>query len=151
MALKMTPAQIAAIEQHGERDYPGECCGAMIGRFEGGDHIVDSVRPFENIHEDGAARRFRIDPLEIYKVERAVRAHGQAIVGFYHSHPDHPADPSEYDREHAWPIYSYVIVSVRQGRAGEMKSWILREDCSGYDEEEIKAIEYRLTASIQNR
>jgi proteasome lid subunit RPN8/RPN11 len=137
MALRLTRTQIVAINEHGERDYPGECCGALIGRLDGDDKLIEAVHPFENIHEDGAARRFRIDPLEMYKVERAARESGQNILGFYHSHPDHPADPSEYDREHAWPIYSYVIVSVVTGKARNMKSWVLTEDRAGYNAEPI--------------
>jgi proteasome lid subunit RPN8/RPN11 len=140
VALKLTRAQIEEIERHGERDFPGECCGALIGRFEGDNRTVEEVHTFENIHEDGPARRFRIDPLEMYRVERGAREAGKAIVGFYHSHPDHPAAPSEYDREHAWPIYSYVIVTVRSGKAAEMKSWILLDDRAGYAAEPIETI-----------
>lgn len=140
MALKVTEAQIAQIERHGERDYPGECCGALIGRFEGADRIVEHLHEFANVHEDGPARRFRIDPLEMYKVERAQRDRGRTIVGFYHSHPDHPAKPSEYDLANAWPIYSYVIVSVTSAKAAEMKSWVLLEDRSGYEAEAIEII-----------
>lgn len=140
MALKMMPAQIAAIKEHGERDYPGECCGALLGRIEGEVKRVDVVLPLANVHEDGAARRFRIDPQEMFRLESEARGRRLSVVGFYHSHPDHPARPSEYDRVHAWPVYSYAIVSVAKGKAGEMTSWVLLDDRSGYEAEEIETI-----------
>lgn len=138
MALKLTPAHEQAMREHAERDYPGECCGVLIGRQTAADKVIESVAPLTNIHEDGVARRFRIDPLQVYRLEKEARSHGNAVVGFYHSHPDHPAIPSEYDREHAWPVYSYVILSVREGRAQDMKSWELLQDHTGYQLEEIE-------------
>jgi proteasome lid subunit RPN8/RPN11 len=70
--------------------------------------------------------------------DRAAEARGLDVVGWYHSHPDHPARPSEYDREHAWPWYSYIIVSVTKGVAGEMTSWRLQDDRAGYEKERIE-------------
>ena len=126
-----------AIRAHGERGYPEEVCGFLIGQASGDDKAVVRLLPIENIREENRARRFEIAPDDFYKADSAARDDGQAILGFYHSHPDHPARPSEYDREHAWPWYSYIIVSVQGGKAADLTSWVLKDDGSTFDAEEI--------------
>jgi proteasome lid subunit RPN8/RPN11 len=91
----------------------------------------------ENTHEEERSRRFLIEPLEVKKFEERAEEQEMGLLGFYHSHPDHPAEPSEYDREHAWPGYSYVIASLGAENVEDMRSWTLRDDRSGYDEETI--------------
>lgn len=118
----------AAIARHGERAYPEECCGVMLGTLEHGVKRVRALVPMANIREDEArARRYLIAPEELRDVESRAEAEGLDIVGFYHSHPDHPAIPSAFDRDHAWPWWSYVIVSVRSGSAGDVRVWQLDE------------------------
>ena len=129
------------IRRHGERDYPYECCGLLIGRVEGGGRgkVVSETYPISNAREEEAKRRrFLIRPEELLAGERHARARGLDVVGFYHSHPGHPAVPSQYDLEHAWPTYSYVIVSVRAARAGDLFSWELEADRSRFNPEEIR-------------
>jgi proteasome lid subunit RPN8/RPN11 len=91
----------------------------------------------ENTHEEERSRRFLIEPLKIKEFEDRAEAQEMGVLGFYHSHPDHPAEPSEYDRDHAWPGYSYVIASVGRESVQDVRSWLLRDDRSGYDEETI--------------
>ncbi|MDR2850923.1 MAG: M67 family metallopeptidase, partial [Desulfovibrio sp.] len=108
-----------AIRLEGEKAYPGECCGFLLGVFEatGPRHIVD-ILPMCNARETEAQHnRFLIAPVDFMRAERHARAAGLEIVGFYHSHPDHPALPSDYDREQALPFYCYIIVSVNKAKA----------------------------------
>lgn len=130
---------IAAVRRHGEADYPHECCGLLIGALAaGGAKSVDEVVPISNAREAGERRnRFLIAPEELLRGERLARERQREVVGFYHSHPDCPAVPSQFDLEHAWPVYSYVIVSVRQGHAEDVLSWELLADRSRFEAEEI--------------
>ncbi len=126
----------------------------MVGLSRGNDGVVE-VRELveaENTREASArARRFLIDPQVILETIREARANGLDIVGYYHSHPDHPAVPSDFDREHAWPATSYLIVSVRGGEDAEMKSWRLRDDRSSYEEEAVVAEVSTLESSDSSR
>ncbi|MGQ9897942.1 MAG: Mov34/MPN/PAD-1 family protein [Acidobacteriota bacterium] len=137
--LVLTSEQEAAIRAHGETDYPYECCGLLLGAFaaEGRKTTVE-VMPISNAREESAKRnRFLITPQELMRGERYARRQQLDIIGFYHSHPDHPAVPSGYDLDHALPVYSYVIVSVMQGRAGDVLSWELEADRSRFNSESI--------------
>jgi proteasome lid subunit RPN8/RPN11 len=126
------------IAAHGERDYPHECCGLLLGSFaDGGVKVISEVYPISNAREEQAKRnRFLIRPEELMRGERYAQAKGLEVVGFYHSHPDHPAVPSQYDLEHAWPVYSYLVVSIANGAAGDVRSWEMMADRSGFIEEE---------------
>lgn len=121
------------IRRHGRETYPHECCGALIGR--GG--VVEEALALPNTSEEGTRRRFRIRPADYRVAERRAAARGGDLVGFYHSHPDHPARPSRYDLDHAWPVFAYVIVSVEDGEPAAMTSWRLREDRSAFEEEPL--------------
>jgi len=125
------------IRAHGVKAYPYECCGALLGRdVEGGREVADPL-PLTNRHEVSPGNRFSITPEDFRAAEQAAAVRGLELVGWYHSHPDHPALPSEYDREHAWPWYSYVIVSVTVGESGAVTSWRLAEDRIRFLPEEI--------------
>lgn len=144
MALHLSKEHEDLIRAHGARDYPNECCGILLGEAEGDAKRVREVVALRNLRLDSARaqellplsdpgreterNRFLIDPIEQLKVEKEARARGLEVLGYYHSHPDHPARPSEYDREHAWPWYSYVILSVRGGQPQEITSWVLSDD-----------------------
>jgi proteasome lid subunit RPN8/RPN11 len=123
----------AAIRRHGMDTYPHECCGALIGR-EG---VVTTIHALPNTTDEGPRRRFRVSDKDYLAAERHATQTGGELLGFYHSHPDHPARPSQYDLDHAWPVFSYIIVSVRGGVAMDMTSWRLREDRSAFDEEPL--------------
>jgi len=119
------------------RDYPYECCGLLIGRFDSdGGKVVTETYAISNAREEEAKRnRFLIQPTELLRGERFAREKKLEVVGFYHSHPDSPAVPSQYDLEHAWPTYSYIIVSVTREESGDLRSWEQLPDRSRFDEE----------------
>lgn len=127
----------AAIRRHGEETYPHECCGALVGTAG---RVTDAV-PLPNTTEEGPRRRFLVRPSDYRTAEERARELGGDLLGFYHSHPDHPAKPSQYDLEHAWPTFAYIIVAVAAGRAGDMTVWFLREDRSRFEEGELNADE----------
>jgi proteasome lid subunit RPN8/RPN11 len=140
--LVLTPAQVAQIEAEGAQTYPNECCGIMIGRDVSDGactrRIVERLEPMENVFDaQQQKRRFAVDPLALIKSEKSASADGKLVLGFYHSHPDHPARPSEYDREHAWPFYSYVIVSIAQGKPVDMTSWLLDDQTQTFSRQDI--------------
>ena len=142
LKLKMITIEshhLAEMRRHGERDYPFECCGLMLGQFEGTGHkSVSETYAISNAREEEAKRnRFLIRPEELMRGEKYAREKGLDVVGFYHSHPDDRAVPSKYDLEHAWPTYSYVVVSVEKGQAVDLRSWEMEPDRSRFDEEEI--------------
>jgi proteasome lid subunit RPN8/RPN11 len=137
MTLVLDAQQLAAIRKHGETDYPAEACGLMAGTVEGERTIVTRLVPVVNTRTDSAHNRYLIDPESFLRAQREVDAAGLDIVGVYHSHPDHPCEPSAFDREHAWPRMSYVIVTVARGRAGDARSWRLADDRSAFHEEPI--------------
>ena len=131
------------IGRHAEREYPRECCGLLVGRITDGGRTreVHATYPVANIFSEEAERHHRmaIEPLEYARAERRYAAEGLGVVGNYHSHPDHPAVPSQYDLEHLapWPTMSYVVVSVRGGEAVDLRSWELEADRSRFNEEEV--------------
>jgi proteasome lid subunit RPN8/RPN11 len=141
------------IREAGERAWPNECCGFVLGTLEGGvqggEKRADAILPVENTWEAGERyHRFVISPEDFMRAEREARREKKEILGIYHSHPDHPAKPSDYDREQALPFYSYLIVSVRGGVAGspaaggadacpQLTSWELSETRDQFLEEEI--------------
>ncbi len=137
MPLHLTLAHDQAIRAHARTDYPHECCGFLLGTIDGDTVTVHQTFPAANTHTDSPRNRFEIDPGELVKVDRAARQQQLSVIGFYHSHPDAPALPSNFDREHAWPGYCYVIVSVQTGQAKAMQNWKLRDDRTQFSEDTI--------------
>jgi proteasome lid subunit RPN8/RPN11 len=133
MALTLEQGVPDAIRRHGVDTYPNECCGALIGR----DGVVTTTYALPNTTEEGPRRRFLVRPGDYREAEKRARAAGGDLLGFYHSHPDHPARPSQYDLDHAWPVFSYIIVSVHNGEPQDMTSWRLREDRTAFDQEDL--------------
>jgi proteasome lid subunit RPN8/RPN11 len=119
-----------AIRRHGEETYPHECCGALVGR---GDGVTDAVA-LPNTTEEGPRRRFLVRPSDYRLAEQRATELGGELLGFYHSHPDHPAKPSQYDLDHAWPTFAYVIVAVAAGASKAMTVWFLKDDRSIFEE-----------------
>ncbi len=132
--------KLTEIREHGIRDYPYECCGLLLGHYtEDGRKVVTETYPISNAREESAKRnRFLITPEELMRGERYAASHDLEVVGFYHSHPDSPAVPSNYDLEHAWPTYSYIIVSTSAGQATDLFSWEQQADRSRFNQEEIQ-------------
>jgi len=129
------------IRAHGVRDYPYECCGLLLGHYGAEGKIVNETYPISNAREESAKRnRFLIEPAELMRGERYARDRDVEVVGFYHSHPDSPAVPSQYDLDHAWPTYSYVIVSTTAERATDLFSWEQEPDRSKFNQEEIRIL-----------
>ena len=139
--LRLTQSADAAIRDHGQATYPHECCGALVGR----DGHVTSVVALPNTTEEGPRRRFLVRPSDYREAEARASELGAELLGFYHSHPDHPARPSQYDLDHAWPTFAYVIVSVTAddslsrrsavgAKAGDMTVWFLKDDRSSFEE-----------------
>lgn len=136
--IAVNDEQLGVMRAHGERDYPYECCGLMLGRFDGGLKKVVEAYEISNAREEEAKRnRFLIRPEELIRGEKYAREAGLDVVGFYHSHPDDVAVPSQYDLEHAWPTYSYIVMSVENGRAVDLRSWEMESDRSRFNEEII--------------
>ena len=116
--LKLTRHDHNALRQHGEETYPHECCGILLGQMDGDDRTVTSTARCGNTRTDSAHNRYNIDPKELVRIQREGRERGEDIVGFYHSHPDHPAQWSKTDLAEAhWFGCSYVITSVEKGKA----------------------------------
>lgn len=128
----------AAIEAHGQQTYPEECCGLILGRVDDDNsrHIAELL-PLQNRNTDSRHNRFLIEPEEIRKAEKRARETGLDLLGFYHSHPDCEARPSQFDLDHAWPWYSYIIVSVRQGVAQALTCWQMDENRSRFHPMEL--------------
>ncbi len=125
------------IRAHGAETYPHECCGALLGRDDEAREIL-GLFPLINRRDDSPQNRFSVTAQDVLDAEKSARQQGLDVVGWYHSHPDHPARPSEYDRDHAWPWYSYIIVSVAQGQALDMTSWRLNDDRQHFSPEGIQ-------------
>ncbi|HXG24342.1 MAG TPA: M67 family metallopeptidase [Chthonomonadales bacterium] len=137
MPIRLSNSLLAEIRAHAARDYPHECCGVLLGTTENDVKTVTALRAMPNVHEEGHERRYLIPPDEMFRLEQEARVGSFKILGFYHSHPDHPARPSEYDREWAWPWYSYIIISVIGGEPREMTCWTLDDDREAFSAETI--------------
>jgi proteasome lid subunit RPN8/RPN11 len=134
------------IEDEGVAAFPNECCGILIGRdirdATGERRVIERLMPGQNVFEaDERYHRFSIDPRVQLQAEREAEKEGKTVVGFYHSHPNHPARPSEYDREHGWPFYSYLIVSIMDGKPADLTSWVLNDQTEQFEQQGIGAIE----------
>jgi proteasome lid subunit RPN8/RPN11 len=153
LELWISHERMEKIREHGVETYPNECCGALLGRDNallegpGSDpnssrfsRCVYSLFPLVNRRDDSPRNRFSLTADDVLRAEKAAKAQGLEVIGWYHSHPDHPARPSDFDRDHAWPWYSYIIVSVHQGVPQDMTSWQLKDDRSGYLEEKIETV-----------
>jgi proteasome lid subunit RPN8/RPN11 len=139
--LLVSEELVRGIREQGARGYPHEACGAILGLDNGSGRQARALFPLVNRRDDSPRNRFSVNADDVRSAERAAARQGLELIGWYHSHPDHPARPSEYDREHAWPWYSYVIVSVHAGRPEEITSWRLADDRSQFLAEPIAADE----------
>lgn len=128
MTLRLSNALVEEIRREGERAYPAECCGVLAGRLAPVKEVLRLV-PATNRRTDDP-HRYLISPDDMRRIELELRSSGLEVLGCYHSHPDHPAAPSLFDTEQAWPWYSYIIVQVERGRAAELTSWVLDDDRS---------------------
>ncbi len=151
LKIAITHAAMHKIKVHAMESYPEECCGILIGLEEAEGKEVYDVLRIGNAKEENRTRRFLITPEEYRRAEAAAEAEGLGVMGFYHTHPDHPARPSQFDLDHAWPWCSYVIAAVEQRIPAAVKSWVLKEDRSGFDEEIIDTLETVSVRPVRER
>jgi proteasome lid subunit RPN8/RPN11 len=139
--LVLSSAIAGQIEREGVAAYPNECCGILVGRDIGDERIVEQLVPMKNVFDAGEQyHRFSIDPMALARADEDASKAGQVVLGFYHSHPDHPARPSEYDRTHVppWSFYSHVIVAIHKAKPVDMTCWRMDEETEQFVGEEIE-------------
>ncbi|MBD2435795.1 Mov34/MPN/PAD-1 family protein [Nostoc sp. FACHB-110] len=149
--INILPEHIQIIRSHAQSTYPNECCGIILGYLDNHTKTVVEIIPTENAWRAESENfannatqyseksRYAIAPQDMLQIQKAARDKSLNIIGIYHSHPDNPAIPSECDRQYAWPEYSYIIVSVQNGKAGELLSWSL-DDHHQFQPETIDTI-----------
>jgi proteasome lid subunit RPN8/RPN11 len=136
--LTLTHPQKQQIEREGVAAYPNECCGILYGSERDGQRVISQLEPVANAFDAAEQyHRFSISPQQLMQAERKASDRHEMVLGFYHSHPDHPARPSEYDRQHAWPFYSYVIVAIEKARPAAMTSWLLDDQTEQFLQQPI--------------
>ncbi len=135
--LRLDARERAQLAAHAHRAYPAECCGALIGRQHGTTREVVRVVEMENRTTSDARRRYTIDPEALLQADQEAREAGLDLLGFYHSHPDHPAVPSETDRAEAWPHYAYLILGVVDGEVSDMRAWTLDREGGSFQPEPL--------------
>ncbi len=134
----ISPTYFDAVCAHGEAAYPEECCGAMLGLVKAtGEKHITQIVPLENHAAEIRHRRFEITAADYAELESKARAQDLILLGFYHTHPDHPARPSATDLAYAWPFFSYIILTVSAGKAGEMAAFVLDEDTMQFVSEQL--------------
>jgi proteasome lid subunit RPN8/RPN11 len=137
MAIRVKQPHLDKIRKHGEETYPHECCGFLFGKNEDGVNVLAEVYPAKNEREDSRHNRYLITPDQYRSADSRARELGLGIIGYYHSHPDHPAEPSGFDLDHScWPGESYIIVSVEGGKSAALNSFT-KPDYSRFEQEEI--------------
>ena len=152
--LRVSENIIQMIQEHGRTIYPEECCGLLLGYTDGSEKIVKDLYQIPNARTDQRQTRYLIAPEDYKAGEQKAKANGLEILGVYHSHPDHPARPSAYDFEHALPWFSYLILSVERGLPSEMTSWVMDDERSRFESENIvisKTENNELSDAWQNR
>lgn len=141
MAIKVKQEHLNQIRKHGEQTYPYECCGFLLGTREGETNILSEAFPAENERKESQETRYLITPDQYKRADDYARNRGLGVVGYYHSHPDHPAAPSGYDLDHScWPGESYIIVAVEKGDSAALNSFT-KPDYTRFEQEEILLIE----------
>ena len=131
-------------KSHGENEYPYECCGFILGHFKDNESYGIEYLAAKNVKEENRERRFLIDPQAYQNAEDKADEKNLSVISIVHSHPDHPHKPSDFDRDHAWPGFSYIIISVQKGKAVSYRSWQLNQDRKSFMKEDIKIIKENL-------
>jgi proteasome lid subunit RPN8/RPN11 len=139
-AIVLPAAIVRQIEAEGVAAYPNECCGILVGADGAAGRVVERIIPMKNTFDAAELyHRFTIDPLALARADEEAAAKGKLVVGFYHSHPDHPAQPSEYDRTHVppWSFYSHIIVAIEKRKPAAMTCWQMDEETEQFKPQEI--------------
>lgn len=129
-----------AVEEHAEDMYPEECCGFIFGATRTENVVVDEVHRVQNRKEENRARRFLITPEQFMRAEEFADSEEKELLGIYHSHPDHPAEPSRFDLEHALPGFVYLITNVDKGKSRRSRWWELASDRSSFSETQVAVV-----------
>jgi proteasome lid subunit RPN8/RPN11 len=138
--LKLESEFIDRIREHARHSYPEECCGFLFGYSDGEVKHVSDLHELTNSSGDNRSRRYVITPEEYRTAEIWAEGKGLEVLGLYHSHPDHPSRPSQFDIDHALPWWSYIIIAVDKGIPSVISSWILNDDRTGFGEESIEQV-----------
>ncbi len=139
----IAPEHLQAIEAHGMATYPNEGAGFMLGRVDGDTWLIAALLPIDNRRElEAQHNRFELSPRDFMQAEAEADRRGLDLIGVFHSHPDHPAEPSAFDRDHALPNFSYLITSVQKGQAQVTRAWRLNPDRSAFDEDTLEMTEH---------
>lgn len=139
MTLYVPGHLLETIRRHATSSYPEECCGFLIGSEQEGFRVKDVI-PAKNVATGSRSTRYVIDPSSILQAERSAASSGMMVIGYYHSHPDHPSVPSEFDRSHAWPSCSYFIVRVVNGEPADFRSWRMTEEGGRFSREVVEIV-----------
>ena len=135
MMLRLSEKLVEEVRRQGELAYPGECCGVLAGRMGEAKEVHRLVSMPNRRNDD--PHRYLIAPDDLKRTTAELQQSGLEVLGYYHSHPDHAAAPSAFDLEHAWPWYSYLIVQIEDGRASDLRSWVLTDDRSRMNAESL--------------
>ncbi len=138
--VKIVKSAYDGMIKHAESGYPNEVCGVLIGKYG---EITD-FKECRNLNQERARDRYELDPLSFKEADDWARANGMEVVGIYHSHPDHPSRPSEFDRERAWPDWKYIIFSIHTAKYNDARAWIIKEFDGHFVEEKMELIEVRI-------
>ena len=142
MAIIVNSQHLDQIRKHGEQTYPHECCGFLLGERDGSTNHLREVYPAENERQDSRHNRYLITPEQSKRADSYARSRKLGVIGYYHSHPDHPAAPSGYDLDHScWPGESYIIVSIEKGKVAALNSFT-KPDYTQFEQEEIVVEDY---------
>jgi len=138
VAIRLEQEHLDQIRKHGELTYPYECCGFLLGVREGETNVLNEAFPAENERQESQETRYLITPQQYKRADDYARTRGLGIIGYYHSHPDHPAAPSGYDLDHScWPGESYIIVAIEKGKSAALNSFT-KPDYTSFEQEEIQ-------------
>lgn len=140
MEVRLPRGVLADIQAHAKQTYPEECCGFLIGEAGSAARVVTENRRATNIHPEMRQVRYTIDPRDVLKIDREFREGPRQHIGFYHSHPDHPARPSSFDLERAWPWYVYVILAVANGEPADATAWALDPEPRAFKEAPLRLV-----------
>lgn len=138
--LRIPKAVMEQVRTHLESGYPNEACGALLGTAQDEAHLVAEFHGMRNTVTDRPWDRYALDPLEQLRVQKDAESRGLEIIGFAHSHPDHPAMPSRFDADHGWPFYSYVVASVQHGQLTAARAWRLDDVSKSFNEEPLELV-----------
>lgn len=130
------------MQDHGAEAYPLECCGAVLGKIKSENKLIQKIIRIENTSAENKHRRFAITTEDYKNIEKLAKEAELQLVGFYHTHPDHPAFPSETDLQYAWPMFSYIIISIKSKIPHEINSFILNLDTNAFDPEPLQTVTF---------